>query len=417
MPPLKTLCSILGVMALLAAGCAASRPATGTKAGAPAPAAVPAADSTAPTAPTADAGVGPAPAGKDATPAQSTRLRPDALAALLEYIPISLADYHPANMLGPAIHFIDFARMRQDLGLPAVTGASSHQDKLPLIRNLNTQALSAGVDNVVGSGFFAEWGWDFADLDQTLTVPGDNVAILLVILAGRKFAPLLAKKGYVQKRCQEFTLFTAGDKANDQLPAFALKEDTLIVAAGKDKTLAEQLILLRSQRQKKMSAHPMIVQLLPRLDGAWGAVLAPSGDAEAVTEQLHNTLSHLTDGARGTLYEKYKLDDPVAIGWDFMAIRFKGKPGEATTLHYLYHYPSANEAQRDVDLVRQSLTEAPSYSGQGRKWSDLVSLQSVTVEGSFVQATATTRSSGLIGSSLANRDWSFLPLRVGAAAK
>jgi hypothetical protein len=80
-------------------------------------------------------------------------------------------------------------------------------------------------------------------------------------------------------------------------------------------------------------------------------------------------------------------------------------------LSFLYHYPSGEEAGKDVALVRVALTETPTLGFRGRTWGDLLSLQSVEVQGTVLKATASTNSRSLIGTAITDRDFGFLPIR------
>ena len=101
----------------------------------------------------------------------------------------------------------------------------------------------------------------------------------------------------------------------------------------------------------------------------------------------------------------------LSPGWDLMAIAYKGASDE-TALTMVYHYPSAEEAGQDVELVRQALTKTPRLTYRGRIWSDSMTLDSVEVCDTFIVAQARTKSRELIGTALNNRDtWGFVPIR------
>ena len=343
-----------------------------------------------------------------AMPTPTYHVRSDGLQTLLAYIPSQWADYHPDDILGPAIHFLDIAQMRQDLGLPSVTGADSREDKLSLLTGMNTQGFGLGFADLDfrNARTFEEWGWDIADVDQTLYFEGGDSCILLGNFQRPEIKRRLLDKGYKERTVRAFEVFVAENKS----PKFALKSDTLIISSRE--TTLEDLIPSAMGSRQGLDRHPSVASLLEHLDSAWGALLAPTGNIGAVSDGLRG--AKLPSEFGDAVLQAYRLYGEPQIAWDMMAIGFWGTKGITTTLTFLYHYPSSQEATADIAVAKKSLTEIPSLSRRGQTWGDLLELRNVGVNDSVLKATATTKNKSLIGPSIANRDMGYLVIRQGS---
>jgi hypothetical protein len=70
---------------------------------------------------------------------------------------------------------------------------------------------------------------------------------------------------------------------------------------------------------------------------------------------------------------------------------------------FLYHYPSAAQAQQDIELAQQSLTETALPRYRGRILADYMTLENVAVQDTILVAQAQTPSKALLGDTDAHR--------------
>ncbi len=302
------------------------------------------------------------------------------------------------------IVFFDLARLRYDLNIGPITGADDRKAKLPLISGINTQGY--GTFDYVGFDYFEQWGWDVADVDQQLIFLDDGTTILLGHFDRPAIKTQLVAHGYQARPLNDFTLYTNDAPRANQ---FALKDDTLIISPYT--SIVEDLIQRNSAARPGLDQHQAIAAFLPQLNDIWGAVIAPRGNAAAYSRQLEvvSTLS----GAEVPPLKQWleaRKDQTPQIMWDVMTIGWRGSK-TTTDLTFLYHYPSADDARQDVALLKTALTESPLFWERSRLWADLVTLKDVTTHGKVLMAQATTNSKSVIGTSIANFDWGFLPVR------
>jgi len=354
--------------------------------------------------------VSPLPSAAPASPVME-RFRP-----LLEYVPAEWADKHPYEAISPGILLLDIARVSADLGLPPVTGADDRKAKLGLITGLDHQGLLAcggapDMDWNSGSAF-DEWGWDIADVDQVLCDRQSGTAVLLGEFGRAEIGERLSEKGYKRRDAGPFTIYSAEAGKG----TIAVKADTWIVS--RDKSEVERLI-----EQKKsnlgLHRHPAVAELLNRLsEDVWGIWIAPSGDAgqfEAYAQGQLAMFSQINKPLADRFREFYKEGDAVEFGWDALAVGFVSGKDKVTTLTFLYHYPSEDESQKDVSLLKRTLSQMPVFSNAGiRLLADLLTLQEVEATGSVLEAEASTRSRSFLGSRFSSMDFWFLPFRVRA---
>lgn len=336
----------------------------------------------------------------------ATAVPSGALKTLLGYIPPLWADFHPDRLQGirDALHFVDVARMREEMGLPPVRGEDSRQAKLEVITKLNPQAAIGAADLHPESGStFEQWGWDIADIDQSLFFPASGVSILLGNFGRPQIRERLLQKGYDERAVGEFTIYTSDGTPRE----IALKPDTLMISSRL--SILENHIRWKMASLPGLDSHASVAPLMKYLQDTWGAILAASGTPEAYSEELRLPAELQTE------LEKYRVGGVHYAAWDFMAIAFWGS-GETDTLRFLYHYPSSEEANKDVELVRVALTEMPSLHSSARiqTWGDLLTLESVQVEDSVLIAEATTSRRGFMATSVVNLNFTFLPLRPGS---
>jgi hypothetical protein len=215
----------------------------------------------------------------------------------------------------------------------------------------------------------------------------------------------LAEKGYQKSSLEGYTLFTkeAGDYQ------FAIKSDDTLLK-GTSEAILRELIRQKSS-QNGADSHPTVIEFLPHLEGTWGALMTPSGDPSAVARQFQAYCRIELSEFQALCNKINKPGYEPQPGWDFMTVGEWGTEQLTITLNFLYHYPSGEEADKDVGVVRTALTDMPSLTSRSRLWGDKISLQSIEVHGNILKAVVGTTSKSLISSAIVNRDYSFLPIR------
>jgi len=335
------------------------------------------------------------------------RAAPGALSALLRYIPQAWLDSRPTEGLGPGIHLLDVARVRQDLGLRTLSGKDSQTAKASLLLQMDTQGLSMGPLELNRADMYDEWGWDLADVDQSMySELGD-----LTVMAGRfpmeEIGQKLAARGYAAQAMDGYTLYAAPTEP----VRVALTADGVLMMSSDGAAIASAL-QTRAAETRGLDSHAAVAALLRELEGAWGGYLAPGADLEAFVRQAMANMASLAPEAQAALNQVFS--NPAArVGWDAMLISFRGTRGEPTSLTFVYHYPAAADATEDVGVLRLCLTDVPTMRLPGKQWGDLLVLEAVAAEGSLLKATASTQSRYLIGLALAARDYGFVPVRAG----
>jgi hypothetical protein len=330
-------------------------------------------------------------------------VRSDALPLLLGYVSPEWANDHTGDVLAGEIVFLDIARMRYDLNIAPITGADDRKAKLPLIAGVNLQNYGA---DYMDPNYFEQWGWDMADVDQHLLFPADGTLILLGHFDRPAIKDRLAAQGYQARPLGDFTLYTSNAPRANQI---ALKADTLIISPKT--SIVESLVERRQAARLGLDQQIAIAAFLPYLDNAWGAVIAPRGDLAAYARQLE-AWSKLSEASVPPMKQwlEARRDQTPEVAWDVMAVGWWGSK-TTTDLTFLYYYPSTDDVRQDVALLKTALTESPTLLRRGRLWADRVTLKDVAAQGHILMAQATTNDKALIGTSIANYDWGFLPIR------
>ncbi len=330
-------------------------------------------------------------------------VRADALPLLLSYVSPEWANDHTGDVLAGEIVLLDIARMRHDLNIGPITGTDNRKAKLPLISGINMQGYGA---DYMDADYFKQWGWDMADVDQQLLFLDDGTLILLGHFDRPAIKERLAAQGYQARPLGDFTIYT---KDAPRASQFALKADTLIISPKT--SVVESLIERKGAARPGLDQHPAIAAFLPHLDDIWGVVFAPRGDVAAYSRLLE-ALSTMPEASVPPMKQwlEARREQTPQIAWDVMAVGWRGSK-TSTDLTFLYYYLSTDDARQDVALLKTALTESPSFWGRSRLWADLVALKDVTAQGKVLIAQATTNSKSLIGASITNSDWGFLPIR------
>ncbi|HLF26137.1 MAG TPA: hypothetical protein VJG32_07365 [Anaerolineae bacterium] len=327
------------------------------------------------------------------------------LKSLLEYVSPTWADSHGWGVIGPALHFFDIAQMREDLDIsPTLTGADEFKAKIDLILGVNSQGFSMAPLGIKEPDAFERWGWDIADLDQALCFEDDWTTILRGDFSRPEIKERFVEQGYRLRPAGEFMLYL-----KDEEPlCFAQTSDLMIISTSP--TVIESLIERKTSGRPGLDRDPAMKAFMNQLNGAWGAFLAPRGDAGAYSGWLYwmeELYGKSKDPIRSWL-DQWKDQQPQ-IAWDVMAVGWRGSPS-THALTFLYSYPSPAEAEKDVELVKAALTESPAFAA-ARTWANLLQLDSVEVHERILAATASTTSDELIAHAQRDENWGFLPVR------
>jgi hypothetical protein len=306
------------------------------------------------------------------------------------------------EVVGPRIYMLDIARMRESAQLPESDDPAQRDAMQELVRG-GAQGLAQPLWSVTRE----EWGWDPGDIDQLLYYEAYPAHEGSVALFGRtsphpgeanemyeeyfallgRFDAAAIKEQLTEKGYSEITKAGRTDYYGENKHCAITFTDTLVLgdmgAAGLAVTKMESL-----NRGKDVT--PRSVQAFaPQLEGAWGMLFAGGGQA---------------------------------VGWDTMAIGFWGpqrasplmfwKRQPTTSLAFLYHYPSREEAERDVALAKSALTSRVPYRAGRPAWSEVLKLEDVGVQGELLIVRATTDDPELIGTALRENDLGFMPIRA-----
>jgi len=307
-----------------------------------------------------------------------------------------------------------FRSQRTDLGLPTVGKKDSQEVRLDLTIGMITQGLDWIHPSMqpLSSGAFKQWGWDVTDVAQAVYLSDAQTSLLFGDFGRPEVKEMIVAKGYVEAELGEFAIYVA----DGDVIQFAVKPDTLIVSPLE--SILSIFVAVNTGSEPSLAQHPSVEPFLGHVEGAWGALVAPSGDLAAYEEQRQERL-------RGYPEDMPSIWDALGVpeiqaepyAWDCMMIAFWGSDQE-TILYLLYHYPSQEIANADVDLVRMSLTETPSFQYLTRTWADLLNLESVEVQQTVLVARATTGDRSFIGNAFDNRDYyGFLPTRTVPVAE
>ena len=322
---------------------------------------------------------------------------------LLSYVSPEWVNIHSTESpIGSVLYLADVAQLRADLKLPPVTGADDRKAKLPLITK-----LTGVISEIDSSGHFKQRGWDIADVQQIAYFWDDYTQLLRGNFARPEIRQRLLDQGYTESQLGEFAIFT---KEGPRVDQYAWKPDTIIISP--DESILKSLIQRKMDGREGLDQHPVVAQMLQRLEGAWGALLTTAGSAEVMQRYLGN-LSTIDNEWEKALKEKWPemLTNDFEFGWDVLGIGWKGaRPEVAFTI--LYHYPSAAETEKDIPLLKKTLTDMPSFVSRSRLWSDMLDVQKVETDGEFLIAQADAKTDSIFSTAIANRDFTFLPIRT-----
>ncbi len=334
-----------------------------------------------------------------------------AVADLFAFIGSAWPDAHLPGAYGPAIHYLDCAQMRADLGQPPVGARLSEQQhralRIALGKADQTLDFAMVGVNPRPDGFAARWGWDIADIEAALYVPDIELAILTGPFDRARIATLMAAQGEPLGEAHGFERYSL-----PRLRLWVALDDRHLLIGRADAGVAELDQFLAAHSKGGAAAREDMRALLAELAGAWGGVLAPSGDAPASYGGF--AAGPIQQRELAEMVAQYGEFRDLYAAWHMAAIAFRGQ-GEGTEARFavtaLYQYDTPELARDDVDTVRTWIELSPTLSYPGRTLGDLLTVQSVSADGRLVRVSAETESGFLIGRSFAERDaGGFFPL-------
>jgi hypothetical protein len=343
-------------------------------------------------------------------PAQSMPVSSDSskngFQELLSYVSPQWIERRNGDVLGAGIQLVDVAQVRRDLSIPPITGADSSKAKVNLILGLNNQGFDVTSIDSKSPSSFQKWGWDVADVDQPLIFRDDYTSIMRGNFDQSIIRDRLEAQGYQASTYGGFTLFLKAGRPSKQEPQFAWKDDTLII--GWEEATVRSLVDRKTRGKPGLDQSAAVQKIMPRLAGAWGAYLVPRGSLDGYARwlQLQSMM------AKGQSFYKpwvdARLKQAGQIAWDALAIRWQGK--QPTNLQFIYLYPTSDEAQKDVDLVKESVTTAPSFN-RNQPWGKVLNLGIVAADDALVVATVTTTNESLLGKAIRDEEWALFAIR------
>ena len=326
--------------------------------------------------------------------------------ALLEYIPGQIAEVqHAPRLIGYPIHYLDVARMRADLGVRRISGASNRKDKLSLITGLKTQGLGFAPIDLTSATAYEEWGFDIADVAQSLCLPIDQLAIIAGNLALETIDERLIQKGYAASSEGEYILYSATDAEW----TFFLKPGLLLI--GPDERYLRAFIAQKADPSSSLAQHPSMQALLGEIQPMWGALLTDAGDLRALRELVLERMAQLSEEMQAKIRaaDPYLTGDPCEYRWDYAVLAFRNSGGQAN-MHLMYHFASEKWAGEGASLLPDQLARNHTLANPDRTWADLLSIQQCVARGPVLVLDAITSHNTLLGASVQHEDLGFLPI-------
>ncbi|MGI6375125.1 MAG: hypothetical protein ACOX3S_03870 [Anaerolineae bacterium] len=350
--------------------------------------------------------------GRFAADAPAVRQAPgERVADLFTFIGSGWPDADLPGAYGPAIHYLDYAQMRTDLGQPPVGARLNDQQhralRIALGKADQTLDFAMVGVNPRTDGFAARWGWDIADIEAALYVPDIELAILTGPFDHPRIARLMAAQGEPLGEAHGFERYSL-----PRLRLWVALDDRHLLIGRADAGVAELDQFLVAHSKGGAAAREDMQALLAELAGTWGGVLAPSGDAPASYGDL--TAGPISQKTLDSMVAQYGEFRDLYAAWHVAAIAFRGQ-GQGAEARFavtaLYQYDTPELARDDVDTVRTWIELSPTLSYPGRTLGDLLTVQTVSADGRLVRVSAETESGFLIGRSFAERDAAgFFPL-------
>lgn len=332
-----------------------------------------------------------------------------ALLDLLVYVPYGYAELHQ-DVFGPILVYRDFARMRTELGVPlTVSGASTRQEKLPLLTGIENQGFG-GIFDAEESETFSKWGWDIADVDQSLYIPALNIEIFKGRFSRPEIQGNLLEKGYSSEKVGDFVIFTPETAPT----TFAWKEDTIIVGSyvlEAEQDFVKGIVEFSTSGKPNLGSHPSFAAMPPLFQKSWGIMLAPSPDFAGLQKKNEEFLEIILAKDAEFFRTQSNPGEIQPAAWDYMALTFR-PDGEQFSVRIIYHYLTRESAEANMGVVETTLTETPSLDVRNMFWRDLLPIDEISVQETFVIVDAHTQMKSLLGRAAidAKDYWGFLPV-------
>ena len=330
--------------------------------------------------------------------------------SLFGYISLKWTQEYLPFPFGPHILYVDYEQIRADLGFSSPGEPILAEQAPALFAALSTsiQGFELFPDSKpISRSAKDQIGWDFTDIQQILVVPHVPMTIMQGVFDRVAIARALESSGYQRTTVGRLAVFSPPQFASTY---YLINPDVIVLTnSAENRDVLAPLFQGSPPLEGTADSHPTVQRTLNDPEGLWGTVLSPSSDmltASLIT--LENTagnpevLKILEERAGGSLITN-------SPNWDFMAISFKGVT-DGYRIRFLYHYKTADQAATEQELARSAITDGPSYWSRGLTWADMVSLESIEVQGEHLLVTGTTQMPNLIGRAVGNGDLGFLPI-------
>ncbi len=296
------------------------------------------------------------------------------------------------SFIGPRIEFIDLTRARH--------GAVVQTELLPgTARAVSsiapfTQGLSF---HYAGLALAPRDGWGIENVDQQIYCSSPDVAVMSGRFDPAAIRDRLLELGYRPAVVHGLDTFT-----NPTQPLqFAMRGSEILIIARERSTI--QAVAQQQTHPKTSAANQAtLIEMQRYLRNAWAAVIAVRADAQVAQrlQALCMTPRQFVD-LPVSFADAYCTHEP-RIAWQTMAVGFWGARS-TSGLRFLFAYPTAQEANTDLELAHRTLTEV-------QRSAVPLQMQNIHVRGSLLVATGTTTARDVLGQAALGLP-EYLPIR------
>ncbi len=323
---------------------------------------------------------------------------------MLAYIPEGLVDYHPADLYGMQINYFDFEVMRKDLKLPDIDGTASWEDKLKLIIGYQFEGLQGFPQDLdpANHDTYAAYGFDLADISQSLVLVDQDAAILRGTFDARNIDQALLTKNYAVSLGMKFAVYTG----NEDQYCFGISEEVILIGQTCDDV--ETMIWQKDNPERSASQMVQIRQMVQKTHNPHGLTLLSSGDLPAFNLKMDEIVK-MTPYLEDILMKdnnNYQLD------WEYVLVTYHAL-SEQTDLDLFYIFPTEALAIEYLPIVEDALTNTPSFVNyHNLSWSELLTIKSMETQSQLIHVTATTNGKNFLGNRFLSNDfYGLIPLK------
>ncbi len=332
--------------------------------------------------------------------------------ALLAYVP---QDFWGLNLrpFDQTIYLLDLVKIRAANDIDLMDSSATSDEKRPLIILFGTQTQSIESlppDAREKLATAADiWGWDIADLDQSLYIPYLRAGVYRGRFDAERIQARLAAAGFAEYDVDSFVTY----QSDESKVAFALNEDMLLAAQDTLDGLQaidtlELLIEQATISETGMGKHEATVEILPELADTWGAALIPQPNNDEIETMIRTLASadRLPASIQQRFQEMVAQGVDQRLGWDVAALAHHGI--EPTEISLVFHCTSKPPPIDEAQEMAEALMQMDSFTSRNLTWEKVLTLEEVAVRANNVVLTASTKSRNLIGTTVASRDYSLL---------